>query len=276
MLLSSSVVSKIPYSLDILSTVPQSIAKRTLTANQPHHFLFSKKSQQNNNTFQVNPSPNPSWTLGEQQKILPGKTITIEPSKLQPLQRKQLLLGSFPRPVSVISTISPEGVSNAAAFSFVSLLSVDPPTISITILKNPDGSKKDTEINIDASNEFAVNLVSDWFVESAAATSKVFPSDVSEFEKVGLTAKKATSIKAPLVAQSAVNYECKVSTRIPFVNQEGKETSVCYMGEVVKAHINEDIFDKETFRYNTNVYKPTVKLSGPFYAQVNSVYALKN
>jgi flavin reductase (DIM6/NTAB) family NADH-FMN oxidoreductase RutF len=276
MYLSNPVVSKVPCSINVLSSVTQSLSKCNFTTNQPNHFLFSKKmptkvSNTNGQSFQKVNSTNANWKMGEPQKILSGKTLTIEPNNYTSSQLHQFLLGSFPRPACIISTISPEGISNAAPYSFTNLVCSDPPTFSLTVFKNPDGSLKDTQVNIDASNEFAVNLISDWFIESAHASGMNCSPEVSEFEHVGFTPKPSTIIKSPLIAQSPVNYECKVSSRIPFINKEGRETAICYMGEIVRIHVNEQVFDNEHSSFVYENLRPLVKLGGSLYAKVNTV-----
>lgn len=274
MFLSKPVVNKVPCPINVLSTVTQSISKCNFNTNQPNHFLFSKtmptKVSSTNGQYQKVQS-NPNWKIGEPQKILSGKTLTFEPNNFTSNQFHQFLLGSFPRPACIISTISPEGISNAAPYSFTNLVCSDPPTFSLTVFKNSDGSLKDTQVNIDASNEFAVNLISDWFIESAHASGMQTSPDISEFEKIGFTPKPSSIIKPPLVAQSPVNYECKVSSRIPFINRDGKETAILYMGEIVKIHVNEQVYDMEraTFKYEN--MKALVKLGGPLYAKVDTV-----
>jgi len=106
---------------------------------------------------------------------------------------------------------------------------------------------------------------------SAHASGIPCSPEVSEFEKIGFTPKPSSIIKSPLVAQSPVNYECKVSTRIPFINREGKETAICYMGEIVKIHVNEQVYDadKATFKYEN--LKALIKLGGSLYAKINTV-----
>lgn len=63
------------------------------------------------------------------------------------------------------STISGNGVRNIAPFSYFNIVAHNPPTVVIGICRRPDGSKKDTLINIEETGEFVVNIISDWFVE---------------------------------------------------------------------------------------------------------------
>jgi len=99
MYLSSPVVTKVPCSINVLSSVTQSLTKCNFSMNQPNHFLFSKKIQtkvSNNSgqSFQKVPTSNSNWKMGEPQKILSGKTLTFEPSVFTSSQFHQFLLNS--------------------------------------------------------------------------------------------------------------------------------------------------------------------------------------
>ncbi|ORX42167.1 hypothetical protein BCR32DRAFT_200990 [Anaeromyces robustus] len=176
----------------------------------------------------------------------------------------------MPRSSNLISTVSEDGVTNVAPYALCTCVSVNPPIISLTVSKKPDGLK-DTGKNIEATKEFGVSIVSDWFIESSMAAGGEFPSNVSEFEKTGLTPKPSSVIKAPLVAQSAVSLECKLISCTPFTNKEGVETCVCYQGEVVKVHANDEIYDNTTGNFNYEKFGLVAKLGGLQYAKINSL-----
>jgi flavin reductase (DIM6/NTAB) family NADH-FMN oxidoreductase RutF len=53
--------------------------------------------------------------------------------------------------------------------------------------------------------------MSEWFVEAANHCCGDFPPDVDELELSGLTSLPALHCKAPLIGESGVNMECKVS-----------------------------------------------------------------
>lgn len=78
-------------------------------------------------------------------------------------------------------------------------------------------------------------------------------------------------IKAPLVAQSAVSYECKVISRTQFTDKNGVETSVVYNGEVVKIHVNDEIYDNKTGEFNYDNFKLITALRKDKYNKVNSL-----
>jgi flavin reductase (DIM6/NTAB) family NADH-FMN oxidoreductase RutF len=71
---------------------------------------------------------------------------------------------------------------------------------------------QDTLSNIEATGTFVVSIMSEWFVEAANHCCGDFPPDVDELALSGLTALPALHCKAPLIGESGVNMECKVSS----------------------------------------------------------------
>jgi len=66
----------------------------------------------------------------------------------------------LPRPIAWVGTVSPEGQTNLAPFSFFQGITANPPTLMFVPVNNRDGVKKDTVRNIEVTGEFTVNLVS--------------------------------------------------------------------------------------------------------------------
>lgn len=56
-----------------------------------------------------------------------------------------------------------------------------------------------------------VNIMSDWYVESANHCSGAFPHEVNEMEKAGLTPLASHIVKPPRVGNAAVQLECEVN-----------------------------------------------------------------
>ena len=74
--------------------------------------------------------------------------------------RYKLLTSTIvPRPIAWVTTVSKNGVRNAAPFSFFNAMSNDPALLAIGIMNKADGTPKDTARNILATGEFVVNLV---------------------------------------------------------------------------------------------------------------------
>jgi len=107
-----------------------------------------------------------------------------------------------PRPIAFVSTLSASGEGNLAPFSYSGVFGHDPPVVGFSVCRNrssPDG-KKDTLANIEATGEFVVCVMSDWFVEAANHCCSSFPRGIDEFDESGLTRKPSLRVKPPRVA----------------------------------------------------------------------------
>src|SRR5437868_14767560 len=87
-----------------------------------------------------------------------------------------------PRPIAWVTSLSPDGVVNAAPFSFFNLLGADPPILGFCPGDREDGTPKDTARNIRLSHEFVVNLVDESVAEAMNRTAASLPYGVSELE----------------------------------------------------------------------------------------------
>ena len=113
-----------------------------------------------------------------------------------------------PRPIAWVTSLSPEGVVNAAPFSFFNVMGHKPPTVAIGVMADPQRGFKDTSRNIVAGGEFVVNLVPESLAEAMNITSMDAPSEVSELDCAGLTQLPSNQIKPPHIAEAPVSFEC--------------------------------------------------------------------
>src|SRR5438309_10934084 len=65
----------------------------------------------------------------------------------------------LPRPIAWVSTISADGKTNLAPFSYFQGVTANPPTLMFVPINSREGTKKDTVRNIEQVPEFVVNLV---------------------------------------------------------------------------------------------------------------------
>src|SRR5579871_78684 len=112
--------------------------------------------------------------------------MIIDPATTPPQQIYKILIGSVvPRPISFISTISLDGKHNLAPFSFFNAVSGDPPVVAFAAsFREP---RKDSYVNIKATGEFVVNIVTEAIAEKMNLTSGEYPHGSDEFEISGLT-----------------------------------------------------------------------------------------
>ena len=130
-----------------------------------------------------------------------------------------------PRPIAFVSTVSPDGVNNLAPYSFFNAVASSPPTIVFSSSRRAGSKSKDTLDNVEATGEFVVNIVSDDIAEAMNRTAAEFPAEVSEFDVAGLTPAASDIVRAPRVAESPVNMECRLQQVVNLDLGEGDHTA---------------------------------------------------
>ena len=153
----------------------------------------------------------------------------------------KILIGTvLPRPIAWVSTVDASGNINLAPFSFFTVASVNPPILCFSPLLQENSIEKDTLVNIRQTSEFVVNIVSYALAQTMNRTSGPYPSDVNEFDVAGATAKQSTLVKPPCVADSLVNFECKLHQIIPLGSEPRAGNLI--LGKVCNIHIHPKIF----------------------------------
>ncbi len=145
----------------------------------------------------------------------------------------------LPRPIAWVSTISPEGKTNLAPFSFFQGVTANPPTLMFCPVNTRDGTKKDTVRNIEAVPEFVVNLVPFALAEQMNASSATLPYGESEFEMFGIAAAKSERVRPPRVAAAPVAFECTLDRWVHV--GEGPLAANVVFGRIQLAHVADSI-----------------------------------
>lgn len=169
--------------------------------------------------------------------------MKFDPTTLPARDTYRLMIGVItPRPIAWVSTVSPRGLTNLAPFSFFNGVAASPPTVAFSPVNHRDGTKKDTLVNVEATGEFVVNMVShDQRLAMNATSDDSIPYEVSELESCGLTAVPSERVRPPRVAESLVQLECVVHQIVP-VGQGPLAASVV-IGQIVMLHIDDRVLD---------------------------------
>lgn len=170
--------------------------------------------------------------------------ISIEPKDLSLSKLQGYLQGAVaPRPIAFASTMSKSGKPNLSPFSFFNLFSFNPPIFVFSpVRRGSDNTAKHTLVNCEATREVVINVVNFDIVQQMSLSSTEYPDGVNEFLKSGLTPIPSDIVKPYRVAESPVQFECKVNEIIPLGKEGGAGNLI--ICEVVKIHINENVLDK--------------------------------
>ncbi len=141
----------------------------------------------------------------------------------------------LPRPIAWVSTISPDGRTNLAPFSFFQGVTANPPTLMFVPVNTRDGTKKDTVRNIELTREFVINLVPFALAEAMNQSAAMLPYGESEFEKFGIAAAPSSRVRPPRVAGAPVAFECTLD-RIICIGEGALAANVIF-GRIQVAHV---------------------------------------
>ena len=148
---------------------------------------------------------------------------SFDPKSLSTSKLHGLLLSSVsPRPIAFASTVDINGNANLSPFSFFNVFSANPPILVFSPARRvKDNSIKHTLKNIMATKEVVINVVNFDMVHQVSLSSTEYPEGVNEFEKAGLTMLNSEVVKPYRVAESPVQFECKVNDVIELGNEGG-------------------------------------------------------
>jgi len=175
--------------------------------------------------------------------------MKLDPTELGVAERYKLLIGCIvPRPIALVSTISPGGVPNLAPFSFFNGVGSDPMTVVVCPGNRPDGGDKDTLRNLLPGAEggtgvFVVNAASTAYEREVAAAGHPLPYEESEFDLVGLTPAPSAVVAAPRVAEARFAFECRTIQVVRTAPGRPGAGNVV-VGEVVAIHLDDDLVDE--------------------------------
>lgn len=190
----------------------------------------------------------------------------------QHADRAYTLLASLvtPRPIAWVTTLGPDGVVNAAPFSFFNVLGADPPIVGFCPGDRDDGTPKDTARNIRLNHEFVVNLVDESVAEAMNQTAASIPYGASEITHADLTTLASTLVKPPRIAEAPAALECTEWGTL----QIGDNRLI--IGLVKRIHVRDELMDAETFRVRSELFNVVGRMASPhWYCKTTDRFEMK-
>lgn len=149
---------------------------------------------------------------------------------------KQVWRGSTllnPEPAVLVSCGSLEK-SNLITVGWCGTICTQPSMVSISI--RPE---RYSHHLIKESGEFVINLTTEKLVRATDWCGVKSGRDVDKFAACGLTAAAASKVGAPLLAESPLNMECRVTQIIPLGSHD------LFLAEVVACDVEESLLDEK-------------------------------
>lgn len=197
--------------------------------------------------------------------------MQLDPEELDPRKRSSLMLSTIlPRPIAWVSTKGRDGSLNLAPFSFFTGICVDPMTICFVPTNRRDGQKKHTLQNIEETNQFVINLVTEELAHKMNQTSGDYPYGVSEFHKAELTPVPSVKIIPPRVLESPVSLECKLFKIVTIGT--GPHGGNLVIGKVVYIHVSDSLWKEGRIEHRD--LKPIGRMEGDWYLKTTDGFEM--
>ncbi len=178
----------------------------------------------------------------------------------------------IPRPIAWVSTVSADGRTNLAPFSFFQAVCSNPPTLMFVPTNNRDGGKKDTLRNIEAVPEFVVNLVPHALAAPMNATAAPLPHGESEFDHAGVAPAPSAKVRPPRVAAAPVAFECTLDRIVTIGAGVGAGNVV--FGRIVALHVAEAVLGADGRSLDPLKLDLVARLSGDFYMRTGELFTI--
>lgn len=199
--------------------------------------------------------------------------MTLDFSTLPPRDAYNWMINVItPRPIAWVSTISVDGKTNLAPFSFFQGVCASPPTVIFCGAHDRTGKKKDSVLNVEKVPEFVVNVVPYSLHEAMNHTAAPLPHGESEFEKFGISPAPSQKVRPPRVAAAPVAMECKLERIVELGN--GPLGSSVVFGTIVCMHVSEAVLDAKG-AIDPAKLDTIGRMGGDWYVRTTERFAIK-
>jgi len=200
-----------------------------------------------------------------------AKLLTIDPKEIEISKLHGYLLSAIaPRPIALASTLDENGQVNLSPFSFFNVFSANPPILIFSPARRVrDNTTKHTFENVKQVKEVVINVVNYKMVHQTSLSSTEYGKGVNEFEKAGFTMLKSEKVKPFRVAESPIQFECKVNEIIELGKQGGAGNLI--ICEVVCMHIDEKVLTKNGL-IDQVALDLVARAGGSFYSRAKNTF----
>lgn len=195
--------------------------------------------------------------------------MEIDPKILVGRERYKVLTALItPRPIALVTTLTADGMVNAAPYSFFNMMCDEPPIVVLGVMRDVPDTLKDTARNLKESGEGVIHLTDMSTAEAMNDCATNFPSDMSEVEHAGFTLSDSVRVKVPRLAECPAALEVTFREAVKISDQRE-----ILIAEVVHIHVKDTYYDAEK-NYILPHYQALGRLSGSDYAETSQRFSM--
>ena len=158
----------------------------------------------------------------------------------------------YPLPVVMVSMADKDGKYNIITIAWAGTVCTDPPMVSISV--RPERYSYSI---LRESGEFVINLTTRKLAYATDYCGVKSGRDVDKFRELGLTPAEASKVRAPMIGESPVNLECRVSEVLNLGSH------AMFLAEVVAVHAEEQYMDAQ-HKFHLEQAEPIVYSHGAY------------
>ena len=159
----------------------------------------------------------------------------------------------YPLPAVLVTVSDGKGNDNVLTIAWTGTICSDPAMVYISVRPSRHSYKMLKE-----TKEFVINLTTRDLAYATDYCGVKSGRDEDKFKKVHLTKEKAQHVAAPLIKESPVNIECKVTKIIPCGSHD------MFMAKVLCVHADKEYMDKRG-KFDLSKANPIVYSHGQYY-----------
>lgn len=158
----------------------------------------------------------------------------------------------YPLPVVMVSMADKQGRKNIITIAWAGTVCTNPPMVSISV--RPERYSYPI---LKETGEFVINLTTKELAFATDYCGVKSGRDVDKFKEMKLTPIPASEVKAPMIAESPVNIECKVREIISLGSHD------MFLADVVAVHADEKYMDEKR-KFHLEKAEPIVYSHGSY------------
>jgi flavin reductase (DIM6/NTAB) family NADH-FMN oxidoreductase RutF len=201
--------------------------------------------------------------------------MVIDMASLKPAQVYFHMVQTLvPRPVAWVLSEIEQDKYNLAPFSYFNAVCSDPPLIMLSVGKKPDGSLKDTRVNIERHKDFVIHIAQRDMLEDINASSATVAADISELEQLGIETTAFEGSRLPRIKACRIAYACTCYE----IHELGNTPQSIIYGKIGQIYIDDaitSITDRGRLKVHAEKLDPVARLGADEYMGFGNVIHLK-
>lgn len=191
--------------------------------------------------------------------------MILDLSELKPAQVYFNMIQTLvPRPIAWVLSEIEKDKYNLAPFSYFNAVCSDPPLIMLSVGKKPDGSFKDTRVNIEQRRDFVVHIAHRDVLQELNRSSATLAADVSELDQLGIETTAFAGSRLPRISTCKIAYACECYQ----IHELGSTPQSIIYGRVRQIYIDDAITstsDKGRLKVHADRLEPVARLGADEY-----------